>query len=402
MSLGLHNNSYANADSPHIDTGPLSIPSGSLVLCGRQGNRHPGSNNFFNDEQSVFSEVKIPSGEVIQTLLPIHGGHEVLPIGQYGQFLCLSQYGKKSCVIDTKHHIVAVIEAPLGELFSGHGLFSAKENKVILTTFKSLLIYDVKTWKKLDSISVSFGGSHEIHYLPDSGDCVLSGFTGKTTDKNLPYYEKKGRASIIVLDGSSLKQKRVIEQPHLAAMYHLDVDRDGLVYAVLQQNLDFGPGEQNPDYADHVTRLMRETYPKRDWPISRLEFEEKLVNVALPMLRIDPATSEIKEYFTSAKTQRRSQSVAVHPKSGKVFATYVWSNTLLVYDPHSQLHTTVSGAELGVDEIAGVCDIPSTNCIAVNGMYRGISIVDTSSMKVMAHYPVDHYRSSHIICSSLD
>jgi hypothetical protein len=76
-------------------------------------------------------------------------------------------------------------------------------------------------------------------------------------------------------------------------------------------------------------------------------------------------------------------------------ALYYHSDNLIVHRPGTA-PDVITGAELQLNDIRGVTDIPGTSMIAVMGTYRGVSIMDLTTKKLVTTYPTLNYGDTHL------
>jgi hypothetical protein len=72
------------------------------------------------------------------------------------------------------------------------------------------------------------------------------------------------------------------------------------------------------------------------------------------------------------------------------------SNSVLLYNASTDESRTLTGEQLNLEEMRGICEIEDTPYLAIAGIRRGISIVDTRDLKIVNNYDVVMGRIIHM------
>jgi hypothetical protein len=378
---------------------------GKLFALGANGTLHP--TGMENDLQTgfggaVLSEIDMATGATKQTWLPMHGAHHALP-NDNGEVVCIAHHGPVSLVVDEDHKVKHQFISEEGYVYGGHGQALPEKGVFILPVRYARAmsvkdtgrfeIYDLKTFKLLDKLDTGGIHPHEIRMLPSKKELVVTHY-GEVIEKNPsnPMELNIVEPKLSVYDADTLKPIRHYVQDINAILTHMDIGPEGHVFAVMNQYIRM----HTPEDRARAMAVLRLVLGKPDIDI---EFHEdairrKRISIPLPTLKINPLNGDVEEIFVGNE-QNRAQSVATNTLTGTVFATYLYTNTVLVI-PHNKPAFPLNMAKFGIDTVRGIADIPGTPYMAVGSSYRGMAVIDTRNFELVKYFNHQVFVSPHM------
>jgi hypothetical protein len=261
-----------------------------------------------------------------------------------------------------------------------------------------MVIYDLKTLNKIDQVTSGGIHPHEVRLLPGGKELVVTHYgeiTGALKPKGYPYEFNILQPKITVYDAQTLKPVRdYIQEDLQAILTHMDVDAQGNVFAVSNQYIAFRRG-RSQNIIDAMEKLKELTGDDHMYELGLGSREESRLAIPAPLLRINPYTGEVKKYMVSFDANRRSQSVAYQPVVDKIFATYMYSNSLVTVDKNDVAAAT-DCFRYGIMGVRGVDAIPNSPYMLVSDTYRGVAVINAETMDLVRLYDVPVYRSPHV------
>lgn len=169
--------------------------------------------------------------------------------------------GRFALVIDcARHEVRALLDAPGGRHFYGHGAFSGDGRYLFTTenaydTARGMIgVWDSRDgFRRIGEFPSAGVGPHDLRILPDGGTLVVANGGIEThpesgrTKLNLP--EMRPNLSYLSLDGTLLDQQEPPGEWHQNSMRHLAVNRQGQVAVACQWQGD--PADVPPLLATH-------------------------------------------------------------------------------------------------------------------------------------------------------
>lgn len=389
------------------DKGPKQL-TGIVHGLGLYGRLFPGSETGPDNGVNVVTSLNLANGSVRQTPVLMRGGHAAMSMGD-GRILCIAQHEKKSLILDPTHGTISELISPEKYLFSGHGLILPERNIFAVTLrhelqlthrdFGLVHVHDLKTLKLLDEISTEGLQPHEIHPIPDTDELAVTHY-GDIFSERRPLAHNVVDAKLTILDATTFRPKRHYSQRDFDAMVtHMRVDDDGWAYFVLTQYIRWPRLRDVPIGSDPfaaASRLLDNTMGrKRDFPLSPHALEERMLPVPLPFVRVNSQTGERQIIHAGDPNHLRSQSVAYSQMTRKAIALYYHSDCLVVHEARGATEV-ITAAELQLNDIRGVTEIPGTSMIAVMGTVRGISVMDLNNRALVETYPTLNYGDTHL------
>jgi hypothetical protein len=387
----------------------ISYPLKGVVHgLGLNGRTYRGREDAEEDDVSVVTSLNLADGKLRQTPLNLPHGHAAMGMGN-GAILCLAQHKNKSMVLDPDHKVMAEFISPSTHLFGGHGLIFAERGLFVLPMRAAkqnsladhgiFQIYDLKTLKFIDQVDSGGLQPHEIHRIPGTDELATTHY-GDISAPNKPFSFNVLETKLTILDAKTFRPKRHYPQPEFNAMVtHMRVDKDGWAYFVLTQYINFAKPEELEKGQDPFTVAARQLETamgrKRTFPLPYQAEDDKTFPIPLPFVRVNTQTGERQIINTGDQNHLRSQSVAYSDFTGKAIALYYLSDNLVIHKP-GQEPEVIHGGDLGLTDIRGVTEIPGTPLIAVMGTFRGVSVMDLNTRKVVAHFQTLNYEDTHL------
>ena len=382
--------------------------SGIVHGLGVLGRLFPGAESGPDNGVNIITSLNLSDGSVRQTPILMREGHSAMSMGD-GRILCIAQHEKKTLALDPRHKVIAELISPDQYVYSGHGLIFPARNILALTlhsdlqltekSFGLIHIHDLATLELLDRISSDGLQPHEIHPIPNTDELALTHY-GDIFSERKPFVHNVVDAKLTILDAATFRPKRHYPQRDFNAMVtHMRVDNDGWAYFVLTQYIQWprllGVSPDSDSFSTGSRLLDEATGRKRDYSLPYRSLEDRNFPVPLPLVRVDTQTGDRQIINAGDRNHLRSQSVAYSPTTGMAVALYYHSDNLILHRPGTE-PTVIAGAELQLNDIRGVTEIPGTSLIAVMGTYRGVSIMDLSTRKIVTTYPTLNYGDTHL------
>jgi hypothetical protein len=386
----------------------LDIPA-KLLSVGIDGNAHPDVYSGRIDTQeppwidrpSVLTELDLRTGKIKQTLLPIQSAHSVTPLPD-GSLFIAAHHKPVSIHVTADHAIIKTYLAEDGYVYGGHSYYipslnllavpSRRDNPRTKADTGLIQFYDVSNMELVKQVDSKGIHPHELRLLPQDDSQMLITHYG---DVHTPH--PQGLADHVIepkLSIMDLNKFEIVKEVHqsIDAIYtHMDVGYKGDAYVVSNQ---FFPvrGLSTKQIADGVKRFNIPTEIARH-PTSLVK---RRFSIPSGLIKTDPITGKNEVLMTKPGDVMRSQSVAAHHASKRVFATYAFSNRVLVHDEGANETFSQDAFEYGLHEIRGVTAIPNTDYIAFNDLYNGIAIVNAYTMELVGNFTARTLKAPHI------
>ena len=174
----------------------------------------------------------------------------------------------------------------------------------------------------------------------------------------------------------------------------MDIGAYGDVYAVTNQYLPV-KGLKTSE----LKKQIQEHGLPHDFAMSTVSDYENRLAVPGAVIKVNPLNGEREEFLVSETAQLRSQSVAAHNPSKRVFATYVYSNKLIVIDEEKKAVSAVNAFDYGIQKLRGVSAIPNSDFIAIADQERGIVIVNAKTLKEERKIDAQLFLAPHIFAA---
>ena len=393
-----------------VGTAPAFLKN-SLVTLGVDGERFPGvlfgkngvANEYGIDNCSVLNELDMTTGAVKQTVIPVSKPHGALRLGN-GNLVITAHHTKTSAVVDRNHRLVKLLEAPEGYLYGGHSALIPEKNIVIICLRHDkaktiadtglLMVYDAKDFTFLGQYNSHGILPHEIRLLSDRDEFVLTHYgdiIGADPD-GLEFNILEPKLS--VLNSGDFSKKREYIQPIDGIYTHMDIGRSHNVYAISNQYVNYA--NKSPVEVQSTLEKHNISY---NYIQPRMGKDRARIPVPSGVIRVNAVTGDREEFLSSENPFLRSQSVAAHPGTGRIFATYLYSNQLVVIDEPTKKVIVKSGRDYGFEMVRGVTNIPGSDYVAISDKDRGVAIIDAATLEKVKEFDIEHLTSVHLFAT---
>jgi hypothetical protein len=402
-------------------TGGFSLPpstrkghKNTLVGLGMHGNRHQDvflnnipsalkGNPNYRSSHSVITEIDPKSGDATQSVLPMASAHAAMRLPT-GNLFISAHHKTESLLIDEDHKVIKSYYAPAGYVYGGHGWLLPEQNVAMVAlrhadpkTTKDtglLMVYDADTFELLDQYDSGGIHPHEIRVLPDQKEFVVThyGDVHSPNPSGLHFHVLEPKLSVYDLE--TFKKKADYIQPIDAIYTHMDVGAYGDVYAISNQYLYYSKLSD-----EQLAAQLKRMDIKHDHNVSFMSNKSRRIAIPGAVIKVNPKTGEREDLIVSEEAHLRSQSVAAHSKSKRVFATYVYSNNLVVVDEEAKTVSAVDAFKYGCHAVRGVAEIPDSDYIAVADQDRGVAIVNAKTMEMVNQFPTQLLQATHIFAA---
>ncbi len=371
-------------------SGKLGSLNGQILAVGFDGNRHPGA--VLSGKVSVLSEIDVASGKLLrQQVVPIPNLHLAIRVPGAGDVV-LPLDGPAAMLL-APGGLAHTLTAPDGLWFSGHGLL-AKDGKRL---FLSLRRIEAKTEADTGAILVLEVPSLRTVALWDSGgvrphdmvwhaetQLLISHYGDMTPAAPAP---KSRHPRLVTLDTLNGKVLSTIDTPRSGSLTHIAYDGERFVCGV---PLHYFP------FDDAGLAQQRQAFGNVGVEVSPAERWEGRLAAPMPPLLIDRLSGEVTAVTAEPIHQRRAQSVIFHPETRTFWITYSFSDVVARIDPATKQVDYLSGFDLGLTCVRGLCALGDGIHIAVSGELNDLSIVNAKTRAVATRIRVPLYDNPHL------
>ncbi len=388
--------------------------SGNIVAaCYNLMKEGPFSNET---HQTVLSNLDLVTGDVMQIPIEMEKAHDVLKIND--NYLVISNGGKPKLRVSDFSGRGQDIELDKNLMFAGHG-FHDKENDVIIVSVNDLdknsqgcfALLDPKDFKLMELKYLEGSAPHDIQ-LFDNDTFAVCNYNGyKDKEANEPGFTMgvtNEHSEIALYDRKTFKLKKTMPAYKNAMVSHSIMTDNGELFAIGFQEYD------DPDIAtwdneyieDKFRSYFAENHPElsNQWPeiaqkakIHRVE--KSVENFGLPLLPLQMSvggTNELNVLHLENFHHRRAQSICYVRDTNTVCMSFPNSDSIALFNATTNEYRSITGAELNLKEMRGISEIEGTPYLAIAGIRRGISIVDTRNLKIVNNYDVSMGRIIHM------
>lgn len=374
------------AQGPHLTGETIG---GRLLAVGFGAKR---LSSVSDGSSSVITEVSLDAGIVRQMVVPLASAHSLLMAAD-GRALCLPLDGEQALWIETDLSSRERLQAPKGYLFSGHGVLSPVQGQA----FVSLRQKDARSFTDTGRIAVIDLTRRQLLGMVDSGgvrphDLALAGGKLLVSHYGDINYESAGKTAtnrrqprLVTIDPIGGRVLQVIDTPVEGSLTHIAASPDGQVVGVPLNYLGFDAQGR---------RDVETALGGRAFEVSVAEELEGRIAAPMPLYLFDTKAATMHRLAKDLAKQRRAQSVAYHSGSQRFFVTYSFSDTLAVIDRDEVQY--LSGFDLGLSYVRGVCALGTSGLVAVTGEFRGITLIDAANLNVVKRIDVALYDTPHV------
>jgi hypothetical protein len=304
-----------------------------------------------------------------------------------------------SLIIDRSLATVKTLTAPDGYSFGGHGLVldggdfllpchlnhaSSREDEGLLQVYSKR--------GNLISQHGSYGvHPHEVHRVPGTNLLAVSHYgllnTQYSGNPQLQFNVLEPKLSIF--DINNLEPVDHIFSPLKdAILTHFDIDSSGNAYIVSNQY--WLNSTRNPANFQEYPQAFGD----KNFKLSK---DEANGNIAIPtpLIKIHIPSRSVETIFTHSSSQRRSQSVATNQLTQKTYATYPYSNTIIVSHPQSG-SKVLFAKDLGLNQVRGVSEVPNTTLVIFSDVYENLAVLDSANEKKTDFFTGDFKKGAHV------
>ncbi len=384
-----------NDSAPSLERLSPELPGlgGRVLAVGFDGNRHPAAS--LSGKASVLSEIDLATGALVrQQLIQVPNLHLALRLPVVGD-LVLPLDGPEAMVLGPGGRVTS-LAAPSGMWFSGHAILSKDGTRVFMSLRRiealtdrdtgSILVLDVPSLKVLAQWD---SGGVRPHDLAWHGDVQLlvshygdvSPAEGKA---------KFRRPCLVAIDVSEGRIVQKVATTEAGSLTHIAYDGDRWVCGVPLHYYSFddeGLAKLRKDCAG----LAVEVSPAERW--------ENRLAAPLPALLIDRQSGFVHSLPSDPGRQRRAQSVVYHPGSRSFWISYSFSDVVAVVDIETRHVRYLSGFDLGLTCVRGIC--AAGDKVVISGELNDLAIVDAAERRVVGRIKVPLYDNPHLTFTNL-
>lgn len=299
---------------------------------------------------------------------------------------------------------------------SGHGFFDEDRNAVIVT-FKDnskdgqggFAILDPDDYRLLDTIYIDGYDPHDIQLLNEDTLAVCTYNLGGygLNDNNFVGKTRDGYSYLSLYDRKTFKLKDKIPAYKNAMISHACVTKDGDLFAVgYQEYMDDTLGQWNAEYIeDKFQNFYAENHPElsKQWPniaqsLNLHRVEKSINNFGLPLLPLKLAngSKNLDVMHFDNFHHRRAQSICYNRHANTICMAFPFSDSLKIYNATTHKSFDIYGKDLNLKEMRGITEIEGTPYLAVAGIRRGITIINSLNAEIVQHYDVKLGRIIHM------
>ena len=391
--------------------GGHSSIKGYAHTIGFLGQRHAEGlklwqNGTFNNP-SLLSSLNLATGEILQTALPLERGHSVVPLAD-GRLVCIPQNGDKAIVVNANHTNPTTLKAGDGLAFGGHGWEDTQNGTLLLPLMVSparsvkdsgtLRLYDTKT---LDIIHERTSGGihpHEITTLKSGERLAITHYGDvRQIGREGPFHFSPASPCLSIYKRQTLKNIAHYNQDDLnGVLTHLCLAPDGDIITVSNQYLPFNSGDEASvlGAVEKFTTLHGRAPSALTQPL----VEENRLALIQPVRKTNPQTGKTILLADGDHGFSRSQSVCTHIGSGRVFATFSFSNSLFILNKDGS-YSRQSAQPYGIHNLRGVAALEETPYLLLTDRHKGIAVINATTLELHSTFDVALYGSAHITIS---
>jgi hypothetical protein len=364
-----------------------------ILAVGFDGSRHPEAS--LSGKSSVLSEIDLASGTVIQqTLVPIANLHTALSLHRAGgATLLLPLDGPEAAVVAASGSTLRRLTAPQSMLFSGHGVLSADGRRLFLSLRRAIartpadtgaiMVLEVPSLKQLNLWNSGGVRPHDLVWKNDH-DLLISHYGDLAVDSGTP---PQRAPRLVTMDSRTGAQVGVIDTPTSGSLTHIAYDGERYVCGV---PLHYYP------FDDNGVAQLRSAFGGAAVAVTPAEKWEGRLAAPMPALMIDLQDGSVTPIATDLERQRRAQSVIFHQASGSFFITYAFSDVVARVDARTKAVTYVTGFDLGLTSVRGLCALGDSEYLAVSGELNGLAIIHGRMLRVVRRVMAPLYDNPHI------
>ena len=332
-------------------------------------------------------------------VLPVKDNYLVLPNMQNGQPLHFTNFSSgegKDVILDDRYVI------------GGHGFFDEKNNIVVVSVRDDkkgrrgvFAILDPDDHRLLDMIPIEGRSPHDIQLLDEDTLAVCnynieSGYSAED-ETGFMAKAKDGYSYLSLYDRKTFKLKASIPAYNNAMISHATVTKDGDLYGIGFQEY------RDPEVEEWTNEDLRKKFQNfysynhselsSQWPDiaknSKLHREEKsLGRYGLPILpmHMSAGSNALDSLHFNDFHHRRAQSICYVKETNMVCMSFPYTDSVKLYNATTHESHDVFGRDLNLKEMRGICAIEGTPYLAIAGIRRGMTVIDTRTREFVQHF----------------
>lgn len=369
--------------------------SGRLLAVGFGSKRQSGQPA---SGSSQISEITLADWSVKQAWIPMPNAHSLVPTGG-GEFFCIPLDGPEAVFVDRGLKERGRLVGPADFLFSGHALLHPTGELLFVSLRKReahrfsdtgrIAVVDVRSRKVLQFFDSGGVRPHDLVWL-DGGKILAISHYGDINYTAAGMTSKNQRdPRLVLMQAADGKIVRSIVSPASGSLTHIAADGKDLICGVPLNYFGFD---------ELGKRATEQALDAPSFEISVAEELEGRIAAPMPILLFELGSGKVTAVLKDLGKQRRAQSVAYHRGSEQFLITYPFSDVLAcVRGDHV---TYVSGFDLGLSFVRGVCALGDSEFIAVSGQFRGVAIVRAADLVVVKRFDVALFDCPHLVFAS--
>jgi hypothetical protein len=360
------------------------------------------------ENPSVLTSINLRTGDVQQTALALARGHSVLGLTD-GRLLCIPQNGTTAVLVNADHSNPIPLHTPEGFAFGGHGWEDVANGLILVPLMASparsvkdsgiLRLYDAKTLEVVADKPSGGLHPHEIAYI-DKGDRLAITHYGdlRQIGREGAFQFSPAEPKLSLYKRQTLKNIAHYKQDDLnGVMTHLCITPEGHIVAVTNQYIPFKADDEQSILT--AIKQFEALYGKPPEALSQPLVEENHLALVQPLRHINAETGAVTLLAENNHRLLRPQSICTHTRTGRIFATFAFSNTLYCRDMDGST-TILSAQPFGIQNLRGAVEIPESPYLLLTDRHTGIAVIDATTLELHSTFDVALYGSAHITTTS--
>ncbi len=366
--------------------------------------------------QSVLSRLNLETGVAQIVPFDLLKAHDALKV-QNNEYLILpsSQKSNFLYVSDFDGH-KQKIHLPEYCGINGHAFFDKKENTIIVPTANGeengrgeFFILDAKNYKIIDHYVTNNFYPHDIQLLDQNTLAVCN----YNVDRN-GYNDSGFRASLLnnqsilsLHDRKTLKWKKNIPAYNNIKISHTTITNNGDLFAIGNREYhDESISSWSNEYIeDKFESFFKENHSEllTQWPdivkhtpLHRVEKSTGAYGLPTLPMKMANGSNNLQIIPFNHYHHRRPQSICYVPQTNTVCMAFPNSDSILLYNATTNKSASLNGKDLNLKEMRGITPIENTPYLAIAGIRRGFTIIDTTTNKIIQHFDIGIGRIIHM------
>lgn len=358
--------------------------------------------------RAALARLDLKTGTVTKNYIKMEKPHDVLPVkdnylvlpnmqnNQPMHFTNFSSGEGKDVVLDNRYTI------------GGHGFFDQDNNIVVVSMRDNerarrgvFAILDPDDHRILDFVDIKGYSPHDMQLLDDDtlAVCNYNIETGYSADDDTGYLAeaRDGYSYLSLYDRKTFQLKEEMPAYNNAMISHATVTKNGDLFAIGFQEYRDPTVEKwaSEDLQEKFHDFYSQNHPElqSQWPdiakTSKLHREERSLNrYGLPVLpmHMTAGSNSLKSLHFDNFHHRRAQSICYVKETNMVCMSFPYTDSIKLYDATTNQSYDVFGKDLNLQEMRGICEIEGTPYLAIAGIRRGMTIIDTRTREFVQHF----------------